>query len=539
MFTANLKILEEIYPRYMIMLVLLPIIIGFMINYDLSDSLSIFISFLWIPIFTIPFSLFQKKIIYQTAIVIYFIMGFVEISHWVLLKGPITITSLLVASNTNYQEASEFMDLKATSNLFILIPYTLFSIYAFRNPPKHNKSKNKLYLTGLILLILAGFSTACYIKGNNVFIRKGVPQFVRVMYSFGNEISLYKKAIKEFKVHKIDAKASSTYNLQTFVLIIGESCSRNHMSLYDTLKKTNPKLENRNDIIIYDNVISPYSTTIKNILTVLSQKNLENNLSIDKSRDIIDIFSSAGFKTYWISNQSPIGIWDNLITAFAKKSDYSKFVNTSSNSSLESLSKRSYDSKLFEPFSLVLKENVDKKFIVLHLMGSHSYYSKRYPAEFNIFKENDSKEKIIAEYKNSVLYNDYIVDSLFNILDYENSHKKDFVASAIYLSDHGENVFDEFGKIGHDYSKTLPKSNVEIPFLVWLSPGYAKFNAQKVVTIDTNKSKPFVSDDLFHSIIDINNIQSSYFEKERSIFNEKFNDQRIRILVDGNDYDKN
>jgi len=539
MFSAYLKILEEIYPRYLVILVLLPIITGYIIAYDLSESLAIFISLLWIPIITIPFSLSKKIIIYQVAIAIYFIIGFLEISHWVLLKGPITITSLLTISNTNYQEASEFLDLKATNKLLVLIPYTLFSIYAFVNPPKIHKSKNKLYLISLILLILGSFSTACYVKGDKVFIRKGVPQVAKVVYSFANEISIYRKALKEFKIHKVDAKLSLTNNLQTFVLILGESCNRNHMSLYGNSIKTNPKLENRNDLIIYDNVVSPYSTTIKNVLSILSQSNLENNLDINNSRDIIDIFHSAGFKTYWISNQSPIGIWDNFVTAFAKKSDYSKFVNTSSNSSLEALSKRSYDSKLFEPFNMALKENVAKKLIVLHLMGNHSYYSKRYPAEFNIFKGNKPKEKIIAEYKNSILYNDFIVDSLFTILDYENTQNKGLVTSAIYLSDHGENVYDEFNEVGHDYSKTLPKSNVEIPFLVWLSPTYIESNTTKVTTINTNKSKPFVNDDLFHSILDLNNIQSPYLQKERSIFNENFNDKRIRILVDNSDYDKN
>lgn len=182
----------------------------------------------------------------------------------------------------------------------------------------------------------------------------------------------------------------------------------------------------------------------------------------------MDIFSSAGYKTYWLSNQHPIGIWDNQVTVFAKKADHSHFVNIVSNSSMEATSATSYDSKLFTPFLKALQDSVDKKFIVLHLMGSHSSYSNRYPSDFNIFKGSNEKEKTIAEYDNSVYYNDFIVDNLLTILSRLSLKDTSEVVSCIYISDHGENVYDEMDRVGHDYSGKLPKSNVEIPFLVWV-----------------------------------------------------------------------
>ena len=53
-----------------------------------------------------------------------------------------------------------------------------------------------------------------------------------------------------------------------------------------------------------------------------------------------------------------------------------------------------------------------------------------------------------------------------------------------------------------------------------------------------NRSMPFISDDLFHAIMEIAGIQSPYFEEEKSIFSKKFNDKRVRVLEDGNNYDK-
>ena len=112
------------------------------------------------------------------------------------------------------------------------------------------------------------------------------------------------------------------------------------------------------------------------------------------------------------------------------------------------------------------------------------------------------------------------------------------LVSAIYLSDHGENVYDEFDRVGHDYSGELPKSNVEVPFLVWISHKYSELNPLKESVINSNIHKPYISDDLFHSIMDINGIQSKYFEEKRSIFSKGFDETRKRILEDGKDYDK-
>ncbi len=535
-FYSGIKVLKEIYPPYLVLLVFTPIIIGFIIDYELSDNRYIIINLIWIPLFTFPYILLQKRFIYQFATLLYFFVGLIEISHWIIIKGPLTITSILVISNTNPQEAMEFFNLKASVELMILIPYTFLFFLSFRHSIRCYQSKIKPYLIGVVLLASVIFISENAINGR--LIRKGVPQLAKVIFSFIDNINLYKEAMKEIAPRKVNANSIFSDSQQTFVLILGESCSRQHMSLYGASRKTNPKLDSRNDLIAYNDVVSPYSNTLNSVLTILSESNLEQKINFENSIDIIDIFHSAGFKTYWISNQSPIGIWDNQVTVFAKKSDYFKFVNTTGNSSFEATLTTSYDSKLFKPLSSALEEEISKKFIVLHLMGSHSSYSKRYPADFEIFRGANKKEKIIAEYDNSILYNDFIVDSLLNIISSNSNYVKKHIASVIYLSDHGENVFDELDRVGHDYSNELPKVNVEIPFLVWLSPTYLKLNPDKAKIVNSNYNKPFVADDLFHSLMDLNGIQSLYLNEDRSVFSEKFNEKRPRILEDGKDYDK-
>ena len=80
----------------------------------------------------------------------------------------------------------------------------------------------------------------------------------------------------------------------------------------------------------------------------------------------------------------------------------------------------------------------------------------------------------------------------------------------IYISDHGENVYDHGEKAGHDYSKVVPKANVEIPFFLWVSSYFQSLDSSKTQQAILNKNKPFVTDDLFHALIDLNFIKTNF-----------------------------
>jgi heptose-I-phosphate ethanolaminephosphotransferase len=86
--------------------------------------------------------------------------------------------------------------------------------------------------------------------------------------------------------------------------------------------------------------------------------------------------------------------------------------------------------------------------------------------------------------------------------------------------------YDELNDAGHNFNGSLPKSNVEIPFVVWLSSQYANYNSNKTKFINQNKDLPFVTDDLFHAVIDMNDIKTLYLQENRSIFNAKYNTKR-------------
>ena len=531
-----MKTLRQVFPPYLLIMILYVQIISLLLNYDIFDSRELVIYLCWIPIFTLPYYFFRKKIFYKIAVTVFFIEGFINLCHLLILKGPITASSLFVLLNTNLNEAKEFMELKFSWLFLLIIPYFFLGFIAFRNNYSVRVYPKSKWVIMIVMLFSIVFLSENLINGR--LTRKAIPQTAKALISFGEELKSY-NALKKREVANIKAELiSGELKQHLFVLIIGESCNRNHMSLYNYHRKTNPRLEKRKDIIAYSNGVSPYSNTLSSLLSGLTESNLENKMSFDKSTSIIDVFHSLGFKTFWLSNQSPIGIWDNAVFNLANTSDVSIFVNNKGNTSFESTYLSSYDERVLQPFRSVLDEKAENKFIVIHLMGSHSAYAKRYPSKFDKFTTyNSDKERIINEYDNSVLYNDFVVDSVLSLLDSHSLGDRNIISSAIYFSDHGENVYDENNNVGHDYSGSLPKSNVEIPFIVWLSSGYQYFYPDKQKTILSNKERPFITDDLFHAIIDLNDIGCEEFISKRSVFHKDFDFARPRILEDNMNYD--
>ncbi|HBS11785.1 MAG TPA: hypothetical protein DEO36_04465, partial [Flavobacteriaceae bacterium] len=94
---------------------------------------------------------------YQIAVTFYFIIGVLEITHWLILKGPVSVASLLAISNTNFAEASEFAGIQAISLLLFIIPYFILFYLSLINFPKNHTSKYRSFLLGNILLLIGLF----------------------------------------------------------------------------------------------------------------------------------------------------------------------------------------------------------------------------------------------------------------------------------------------------------------------------------------------------------------------------------------------
>ncbi len=504
------------------------------LNFEVFVPRIIPILLTWTILLLVPYVIFRRKFLYVIAATLLFADGFINLFHWIILKCPLNASSIFVFMNTNFSEASEFMTVKLTPLLLLLIPLILLFIKTLKSVPNFSfKSKTEKIVWSALWIYMVIFFAENII--NNRFVRLAVPDVERAFVSFFDESRAF-KALKTRVLYDLDAEVT-TDDPTLVVMIIGESCNRNHMSVYGYERETTPRLKSRDDIMVFDNVISSNSSTLNSVMNFLTERNIGNPLPIDSCIHIFDVFHSADYKSYWISNQSPIGLWDNGVTNLAQNADVVKFVNVMASSSMESTTMKSFDENLIEPLNTAITDEAKNKIVFLHLIGSHTSYNKRYPSDYEVFKgSSDNKQAIIDAYDNSILYNDFVIDSIFSLLGFYSQQHPEVHVSALYFSDHGENVYDEGEYAGHDYSDKIPHANIEIPFIFWFSQSQTNYLEEQYDFLERDTSTPYMIDDLFHTIIDLGSISTSCLDASRSFINSNYDASRKRLLEDKNYY---
>lgn len=524
----NTKLSENAKVVWLLVMVLYVQVVAICLNFEVFAPRILMVMMSWTILLLIPYVIFKRKYLYVIATSLLFLDGLINLFHWIILKCPLNASSIFVFMNTNFSEASEFMTVKMTPLLLLIIPYIIFFVIALRRIPQFSlNSKSTIAVWSVLWIYMIVFFADNII--NNRFVRLAVPDVERAFISFINESKAY-KSLRHRALYELDAEVD-TNDSTLVVIIVGESCNRNHMSLYGYERETSPRLSSRNDIMAFDNVISCNSSTLQSIMNIFTENNIESSKSIDSCIHIFDVFHSTPYITYWLSNQSPVGLWDNGVTSLAQNADNTVFVNLMASSSMESTQMSSYDENLIEPFVKSVFNDEKNKLVIMQLMGSHTQYNKRYPSYFEKFNAGvEHKDKIIDAYDNSIFYNDFVIDSIFTILENYSVTHPEVRISALYISDHGENVYDEGDYAGHDYSGDIPRANVEIPFVFWFSQSQSEYLEKNGGLLEKDLNTQYMIDDLFHTIIDLADIKTECFEPQRSFVNPHYDSTRIRIL---------
>ena len=99
----------------------------------------------------------------------------------------------------------------------------------------------------------------------------------------------------------------------------------------------------------------------------------------------------------------------------------------------------------------------------------------------------------------------------------------------MYVSDHGEEL-DNLERWGHN-EDFATKSMYDIPLFLWRSSEYKTTNP---LFFDANR--PYMTDDLFHSLAELLKINANQVDSTRSIFSKHFQ-MRKRVILQTQDYD--
>ncbi|BDR28797.1 sulfatase-like hydrolase/transferase [Helicobacter suis] len=284
-------------------------------------------------------------------------------------------------------------------------------------------------------------------------------------------------------------------------------------------------------------MISAFAHTYAVFKTLLNYADVENrSIAWYEQKSLGDIFNAAGYKTFWIDNQGlhtwltsgkrfVIGdIYDVLSHRFTKR--YYALAPT--------------DQWVVDTFIEKVQPDLStKNFVLFHLIGNHGDYNTRFPKNFtkftpaqipyaNLHTNSDHDRQIVADYANSLYYTDYILSEIFKLF-------KGKDALIVYLSDHAQDIFESGSTYGHKCSTY----GVEIPFIIYVTDVFRQKHPEKLKLIAQAINKPFMSDDLIHSLLPLVGIHTKDNLESKNLFSPAFDTNRKRVYCDFAFGDKN
>ena len=308
-----------------------------------------------------------------------------------------------------------------------------------------------------------------------------------------NEFSVFKDmthaSVDPCLPSRLDCEIDSNSSLLA-VIVIGESATRNHWSLYGYERKTNPRLDSRKPFLCtFGDLVASYHHTTECLRFFLSAATKEE----ETCRYFLpSACKRAGYECSLLSNQVHWGRDDGAEVVFFKDCDRKYWLE-------DDLGKCTQDSPRHDGLLLpyIQREVASvkgNKVLFVHLIGSHYPYGLRCPGEFAAFGlDANGKIKIgitqSDHYDNSIVYTDYILNEILKCLEAQGGD-----SFLLYLSDHGESP--RAGK----WRYVKDRDVWEIPMFAWFSEGYRAHYPDVVESMYKARAKPLVSDQLLFGV---------------------------------------
>ncbi|WP_243728750.1 phosphoethanolamine transferase [Mesocricetibacter intestinalis] len=279
--------------------------------------------------------------------------------------------------------------------------------------------KNKVFLAAITVFVL--FPQAPF-------------KFVRESYQAGLQVKNELQRLNNMTIASRwgQSALNEDSRYEDYVLVIGESARKDYHHAYGYETENTPFMSTA-PVTLVDGLHAGGTNTIASLKLMLTKPDTQT-WEGDYSLNLIDLVKSAGIKTYWISNQGYMGQFDTPISAIANKSDEKIFLKSG-----DSFNGNISDFELLPKFAQVLEQPVrHKRFIVLHLYGSHPISCDRLTDYAKIFNdyEIDKKYFNVNCYISSIKKTDEMLQRVYELL-LKNQAKKHRSFSMIYFSDHG------------------------------------------------------------------------------------------------------
>jgi len=453
----------------------------------------------------------------------YLLVGIIYLLYYGIDGDLLSSTSLVVLYQTNKKEAISFV-----KNAYSVPQYCLI-------------------ILGLIFLVIALFAVnaSLLIKAPVTMMDKAVliaATFLSVfntwstfkgscLWNMISESTVYLKALKYWQLHKKDDNCSAALKPQTkqnnnvFVVVIGESQTKDHLGAYGYQRETTPwlsEMSKREDFLLFQNAYSCHVLTMYVLAKALTESSQYNNKRFADSVSLLEVAKKAGFKTFFLSNHEKHTTFANPVALIADEAD-SSILTSDGNQAINT-----YDEELLPQFA-GFKDEPGNKLFIIHLKGSHFEYKDRYPEGFNVFDgcqdiytEDAKRPEKLCQYDNSIFYTDYILSKIYEIAT------KTYQADGIvYFSDHGDAVKRDQkhtpGMFGFDMTR--------VPFWIYLGSDYRARHPQITNRLKEKLSSCFTNDMIYDTILGIMNIETDRYDACQDLSSAEYAFKREDLLT--------
>ena len=467
-------------------------------------------------------------------------------------------------AETNKQESSEFMASALTQPSLwqaIAITITVAIVAYFLGKLSHKPFKYKhvsLFLAFALISWSGLRQLSAYRKIGHCFISKSIaecdkPQYiphlntpmVRFLYGLAfnvaasNELSILTQSVEATQVDRCD------FRCPLIVLIIGESFNKYHTPLYHPeYLPTTPrlcKLQEKGQLFVHKDAVSPFNLTSNVFKYMFSTWDEDDQDEWTAHTLFPAIFKKAGYRVYFISNQFTMEsneLWNVVGGTIFNQPRLSELQFTRRNEH-----SYTYDMDLLDEIPPLDHLTAAPSLLIIHLMGQHVRYAERYPADSARFQPSDMLtsfggergKEMSANFDNATYYNDAVVNAIL-------SRFHDTDAIGIYLSDHGEEVYDwrdQYERTNEaDISPEIARYQYEIPFLFYLPERFQLMHGDITRQVGNSLERPFISSDISHLLLYLGGIQCADYDESKNLLSPQYDTHRKRLLRGQVDYDE-
>lgn len=476
-------------------------------------------------VFAIDRSTLLKRIFFS----IIYLLFFLETACYLQFGSRLNETVLTIIMQTDLQEAQEFCAsyLVTWQSLFLLLAglicwLALMRVVRWRLSPWTRSWAFRIpalviVVTGLLLPRVRlpwsaqGFSTV-----------EGICHAVEFVGESHSDVDQIVSMMDRIVVKD----SPSEDRAPVIVFVIGESYNKYHSQLYGYPLKTTPHLAAEPHLVVFEHAHTPVCFTHSAMRYLFSLKSCDR-----EDGDSLDcvlfpaVFKRAGYKVGYFDNQYTrlkVGFMDYGCGYFFSPTAVSEGCFDVRNTSVDQ-----YDGEFIRQYRDQFFKSA-KSLNIIHLMGQHSDANKRYPSGFGRFKAADipredldeTERQTVADYDNATLYNDEVVGMIIDEF-------RDQDAVLVYLSDHGENVYDgpchRYGRDAGALSDEESMRNIrEIPFLVWCSERFVARRPSLYERIQASAQRLVCSDDVAYLLFDLGGISFNWDDQARSVLSGEF-----------------